>query len=511
MIMIRKHKHPILNILLVLALFSVCALFVPESDDCYFAYWQFTSLKDFLLTQPDTSQALIVSVPQNGRYLGNVLGVVLAKLFGSPLFFLRPLFFAGCLSALAWGSTLSLGPGIRKLESFGFMLSLLLLAPRGIWQEVYSWGAAYANYVTPMAGLIFLPWLLRRQASRRTHTGVAALFLLSFGCCLFMEPTTIFLALSALTTLCVSLFFRRTALLPCLSMTAGSLLGAAVMFTAPGYGAVGSDGLREMGLAMIGGNISAIFVGTLYRPVVPALLISALLLWHLRRQNSRGFFPCLAISVCLHAVCLWDAVRDLFDPGELVQLPPPAGYQVLVSFSLALLWLVMLVLWTGGKAKLRVIALAAALCLFSGPLLVISVTGYRNFFSGFVVLCLVALVLYDSARERGMRLLYWPRAVALLWACALVFVYACNCCVFHQRLDLAREQVELGAVQVVMPILPFPGFARNEQQWKGDVSYLIYRDAPWDVAFVFIPYSQWTANGGVHADYYYQEASLYEP
>ena len=56
---------------------------------------------------------------------------------------------------------------------------------------------------------------------------------------------------------------------------------------------------------------------------------------------------------------------------------------------------------------------------------------------------------------------------------------------------LAAVPSEL-AEQVTLPLVPFPGYARNEQQWKGDVSYLIYREAPWDVAFTFIPYDQWS-------------------
>ena len=58
--------------------------------------------------------------------------------------------------------------------------------------------------------------------------------------------------------------------------------------------------------------------------------------------------------------------------------------------------------------------------------------------------------------------------------------------VIHQDHPLAA-----GAEQVTLPLVPFPGFARNEQQWKGDLSYLIYREVPWDVALTFVPCDQW--------------------
>ena len=59
----------------------------------------------------------------------------------------------------------------------------------------------------------------------------------------------------------------------------------------------------------------------------------------------------------------------------------------------------------------------------------------------------------------------------------------------------AREQVAAGAEQITLPLLPFAGFARNEQEWKGDLSYQIYRETPWDVGFTFISYEKWTQSG----------------
>ena len=64
----------------LLALLVLGLLFVPECDDCYFIFWKFGSWQDLLLTRPNTQDALVVGVPHNGRYLGNLLGVLQAKL-----------------------------------------------------------------------------------------------------------------------------------------------------------------------------------------------------------------------------------------------------------------------------------------------------------------------------------------------------------------------------------------------------------------------------------------------
>ena len=125
-----------LNAALLLAVLALTALFILESDDCYFFYWKYESLLDFLLTRPDTAHAKIVSVPQNGRYLGNLIGVCLAKCFESPLFPLRVVCFSGGFFLLSWGGAASLARRERRREAFFFLLSMLLLAHRGFWQEV---------------------------------------------------------------------------------------------------------------------------------------------------------------------------------------------------------------------------------------------------------------------------------------------------------------------------------------------------------------------------------------
>lgn len=492
---LNKRQFSPLNAAVLLAVLVLSALFILESDDCYFFYWKYNSILDFLLTRPDTAHATIVSVPQNGRYLGNLIGVCLAKCFESPLFPLRIVYVSGGLFLLSWGGAASLACRERRREAFFFLLSMLLLAHRGIWQEVYSWGAAYANYLTPMAAVCCLPVLLRRtEQANRPGRWCALLALVGFASCLFMETVTLFLLAAASLALMEQLRRLHRLPAPFLWLWLGTVAGTAVMFTAPGYGAVGSDGLRQAGLDLMVQNILSIFIGTMVRPAVPALFITGFLLWHLRRQRCRWWGLCALAAVPIHLVCLAEWCKDLADPGNLL-LPEPSLPLALVGMALAALWLVMVLLWRGGQAKQKVLLLILALCLFSAPLLVVSIGGNRNFLPSFVVLCLVCLVLYDSAREAGLKLLRWPRALALLSCCALIFVYGVNCRVYYQRLSYAREQVAAGADSITLPLLPFAGFARNEQEWKGDLSYQIYRETPWDVSFTFVSYETWTESG----------------
>ena len=139
------------DVLLSAALFLLLALlFVPECDDCYFIYWDFASWKDFLLVRPIPQEGVVLGVPSNGRYLGNLLGLILGKLAFSPLWPLRVLILGGGMLGL----TLLLsrffqgGPAGGR-ESFALALFLVVWAPWGIWQQVYSWSAAWPTIWPP--------------------------------------------------------------------------------------------------------------------------------------------------------------------------------------------------------------------------------------------------------------------------------------------------------------------------------------------------------------------------
>ena len=154
------------DVLLSAALFLLLALlFVPECDDCYFIYWDFASWKDFLLVRPIPQEGVVLGVPSNGRYLGNLLGLILGKLAFSPLWPLRVLILGGGMLGL----TLLLsrffqgGPAGGR-DSFALALFLVVWAPWGIWQQVYSWSAAWANYLAPT--LLLLPLLLLLRQGR---------------------------------------------------------------------------------------------------------------------------------------------------------------------------------------------------------------------------------------------------------------------------------------------------------------------------------------------------------
>ena len=128
------------------------------------------------------------------------------------------------------------------------------------------------------------------------------------------------------------------------------------------------------------------------------------------------------------------------------------------------------------------------MCLLNGPLLIVTPVMPRNFFPSYLCLSVIALLLYRAARGEGLGSFEKLRFAALAVSVALVFVYGANFMVYHDRLQQAQSEVAAGSDSVTLPLVPFPGWSSNEHPGKGDLSYLIYDQVPWDVELDFVPY-----------------------
>ena len=187
------------------------------------------------------------------------LGLILGKLAFSPLWPLRVLILGGGMLGL----TLLLsrffqgGPAGGR-ESFALALFLVVWAPWGIWQQVYSWSAAWANYLAPT--LLLLPLLLLLRQGRPDRWPLVLLLSLSIG--LFTEHNTAYLVLLSSAMALAGLVPALRGLLPAPSLRAallsGSWAGLALSMTNSVFAQVDS-GLRGVGLDLARDNLPVIF------------------------------------------------------------------------------------------------------------------------------------------------------------------------------------------------------------------------------------------------------------
>lgn len=472
-----KKKELPSPVLALILLFCLGLLFVPECDDCYFIYWDYAGWKDFLLTRPIPDPGVVLGVPANGRYLGNLAGVLLGKLYVWPA--LRGVVMGAALLALVWLLS-ARGRNLPRREGLALAFSLVVLAPRGLWQQVYSWGAGMGNYLLPMVCvLLMMKWL---EGEKKLPLSLLALT--AFAAALCMETVTIWLVMAA-AVLFILRLRKGQGRGEAAALLLGALAGAVCMAAAPGYGQVGSGGdQRSLSLALVGENLPAVVTETLVLPAAVTALISFLLVWLLRKQGRgcwRGF---AAVLIPLHLFCLWNWAGDL-----RLTFSRYTPLTTLAGLLLAGLWAALLVLL---RERGKLAALALSLCVLNGPVLLLGMVRPRNFFPGYVILCVIALRLYGRARAEGLSLrslkcLYCAAAIALV---AVAGIYWRNERVFDQRLALARERVQAGQTEVTLPLVPYPGWTVNELPGKGDLSYLVYREKPWDVTFTFVPYER---------------------
>lgn len=475
----KKLRNIVIPTAMLFCLFGL--LFVPECDDCYFAYWKFNSFKDFLLVRPITTEVYISGVPANGRYLGNFLGVLQGKLYFTPFGFVRGFLLGTALLAIVFLlSRRFCSAFVKDREAWIFALALVILAPRGIWQQVYSWGAAFVNYLVPFIGiLLLLDWLHTRKSFDLKYQ--IAVGVITFICCLFMETTTLLLVVSATVFLIFSFVRRWETFDAAMPAALGSWLGTFIMVTAPGY--MQSDSVRSIGLDKICDNAYVIMTETFVRPAAAAVLISIFLIFLLYRQNCPRWKIWGILLGVVHIACIADTTVDLFQVKNNY-----TDIRFILGCAVLILWLIVLAEWKNSAARFQIYLLFAAICVTNIPLLFISPIWPRNFFSSYILLALVIAVLYCTAREQGLPSFAWLRVPTIIASVLLVTIYASNFRVYHQRLDLAREQVAAGETELHLLFLPFSGWATNETEGKGDLTYLVYQKEPWDVTFHFYPW-----------------------
>ena len=566
----RGGLHPmnaVYAVLLCAFFFVLACWFVPECDEYYFQYWTFNSLRDFIHTNPKDTGVLLVGIPANGRYLGNALGILQAKLYSMPSgVYLRAALFAACsagLLALLYRYFCSAGTPVqppegkeshnRRYWGGGLALCALLLvgAPYGIYSQVLAWGAGFANYVPPVAGMLVL-WLMM---DRRGGQALPALFLIAFGSQLFAEPVTVyFLFFGATLVLDGVIWYRKTGEIPekraavrrrlisSLWMFFGFVAGAALMFSDSGYRQVGGDGRAVTGENMVRNLAIIASEVVVNHPILTPLLslfLVAAAFCSIRsaashrsvasRTGAKGsdrfllramvwllWIVLTALLIPLH--------KFLFESNALVitdQLFAYENINIAVGAAVAVIWIGLLALWSAGtwqempsdgeetangidgcrfsylhSVRGRLWFWVGSLVIANGPLLILYPIKSRHFFLSYIILCLVALELYGWLARRGVpadhpAIVWLMRAATVACCVGLLFVYHENDRVHQERMDYAEAQIAQGAEEVTLPLLPYRAFVTNEGTSKGDISYVCYREEPWDVKFRFVLWKDW--------------------
>ncbi len=464
-------------------------LCIPTCDDHFFRIWEFASVKDFFLLQPCNWEEYSFAVPHNGRYLGNVLGFLLAKSYGFAWGILRIVIMTG-------------GPVLlyvlinrlfdRKFSSL--IVSLLILMPVNLYTQVIHWAAGYANYFVPMIGLLVLFCLLRVKEPKRIHyiAGMAA----AFSTQLFAEHVTIYLL--AVLFVCMGARIYQHQKMPnrfiaCTFVAAAA--GACLMFSNAGYHTVNTDEYRTFGLETVLDTARVLAYDVIVGNGV-LLLLAGIGFCLLLYNGKKASFLKKSLLVTYGILTVYTLVRTVRVSFAL------ESYRRLDFFA-ALAVLLLLFYFTAvliQDYKKEALFYLCSVCFINGMLLLLSPISARCAFVSYVLLVLYGLTVAKEARlpERlnYKKLIGLFAAAAVVYGIYLTYCYTHNYKVQYQWEQYCTTQREQKARELYVPALPYPHLVYESNSLIYYI-FSIYYEKPGDIYFEMWDYDRWISERGV--------------
>lgn len=467
---------------IIIGIFVLNVFYVPECDEYYFTQWRFSSLWNRIMTKPSEDAGYVIGVMHNGRVLGNLLGVAQSSLVFGGLSAVRALIFTAGIVLLAY----LMARYAFEDRRIGFIVSLALLVctRNGFYANVWSWGVAYVNYVLPAIGYLTVSLLVFSSSGRsgkKAAAACAATFAVAFATELFSEPFTAAMMLFAV----LLLFFKDLPLAARLSASSGFIIGGLCMFLNPEYRLVMSgDSIHTVSwdAQVLFENFGKIFMRGYFKNLVVPLLICVFLLIRLWSCGKKAASVVVCAVSAAAAVTAY-LVNEYGDPSPL--------FFVICGVLLLASWLCGCLLIPRGRTRtLAVFNLIFSFVSVVPEVVSDGVWSERMFFTCYIFQCAVLILLFPEKKKIRITLAAVSAVLCAVWIVRLIPVYSENYRVNEERIEYGQSQVDAGADEITLPLLPNLEFATNEHAGKGDMCLIIYREQPFDVKLKFVPYEQ---------------------
>jgi len=395
----------------------------------------------------------------NGRVLGNSLARLTSFSFELNSL-VRSLITLGIAWAIARLSHV-------KISAFIPIITLLVLVPSiPSLRQAIIWSEGFFTHVVPVF-LVLLIAIVFRDFSGRWK-GIAV-FWLSFATGLFVETVTLALLFTAITFGLIEAF-RRAFRASNAAFILGSLLGAIVMFSNPGYRKIvgGEDTHREVA-GVSGEFFSSLIYGVAARlPDLAQGLVLDLSPLYAIVAGVTIFFvrsPRSAISVAVLvgttiAILLLAGFESLSVSNVTWAETPRSVLAaiILILYASYLCASMLLLVQSSDKSHRSALLWLAAGGLIASPLILVSPFGPRNFYISAIFIILATLMISAPSVNRifGTRdagLAVWV-VFGIVFPILLGPILA-NKVVSIRNLDLATELYKSGATEIELQSLPF--------------------------------------------------------
>lgn len=464
-----KYKTLLLSVVIFCA-FAVLAFLFPYTDDDW--AWGSSIGLERLANFFDN---------YNGRYLGNLLVIVLTR---SRLIRVMLTAVSMLLSCRICSKYISSDKWTALLIAF----VLLCFMPQKMFAQAWVWASGFSNYVPPAiictAYVVFIKNSLLKVTDGYPHCFGVVAFAAGFCGALFIENIALCnIVFGIAATVLFAIKFKKV-FSPHFSFAVGAVSGAVLMFSNSAYHSVttGSDTYRSIpdsvtaflkfcfknGYAICNNTVISNYV--LCSTVSVLLFITAVRYLEKSENANRKRTAVLAASVNLVCAVLFVIKRILLLVNKNMTLFDSIAVQLILAvfavvFAVSAFAVVCLCI-----EKKRKFSLLLPLCcvpVTSAPLLLVQPIGPRCFFVSYILTVFFALDLLDYTlsetgieRKNNKSFAVFVSAVALAQILFLTGVFAPAYSYDKKRIEFAQMQSENNESVIAVCQLPDSGYLR---------------------------------------------------
>ena len=472
----------------IIGIFMFTMLFPYSGDDLQ---WSIGELSIERIIGFSTNTSL------NGRYLGNVIVILLAK--------------NKIIRAFIMSLTLAyIINTIKTKEKCNFLtvILFLLLMPKGVFKQGIVWSSGFANYAFSIMLLFVALSLVQKLfvCNKFDVKMVIPSILIFYLSSLVIENLTIFLFLFLVIINVIYLIKNKRVNFNLVISFIGSLLGLLTMFTHPAYSGVfsGEDGYRTISsindifITAKKNFNEIIFPNSISNNLILFIILTIFMVVYVyKNYNKKKSNKSLYISLCFHIMCLLYFIIIKYNSNwePLLNYSEKFNFYINILFIINLFALQFLIY---RKKAYNSIMICGIIIGLVAPLFVVSPLGPRNFLMIYVLEVLLVLDVYRISEFKldYNKIKYLICTILFVIIGYYVSIYGYITLVSVRRDNYIRENINSGSIE--NNVLYVPNIPYEEYVWvpnpSNDYYKSIYKyifNVPDEIDLEFIDYKLW--------------------
>lgn len=450
----------------------------------------------------------------NGRYLGNIIEIVLTRVYLKRIFIMA-LFSTLLVILTAYRS--------KENPALNYILSLLLFltVPVNMISQTYAWVAGFSNYITSIVLVLIYLAVIRNifeaVSPKYKIWMTLAVIPLGIATTLIVEHVTIYVIVMALYVIIFSFIKFRKFYYLHISYLISVIIGAAIMFSNGAYSKImnGNDQYRSIDTkaADVGffQKISDVYSEQMYpflfsNNVVLNLFISLLcIILLVMHKEKLGIFKKIMQNILIFVFTLYPFYKPLvLDTFHISFFEVyPNGFEAVFSLIFYVSILLTVILFIKDKSLIhKLLFYLLSAIVLAGPLIFVTPFGPRCFIASytFFAMFVIEISMYISTNNfvHLQKLNKLFVMISILVTTCYVYVFTMNNIVHRERIHYIHQQVNKHAKVIELTRLPYPQFLWISTPYIPGYQYETFKrfyHIPADTDLKIISYTDWVNKG----------------